>query len=509
MDLPEVLANPTRLEAWRLGESELVAVTGAVSQYIVECEALRVRLVADLEGRGSAKAAGAASTAAWLSGMSRMAPGAATGIVKLGQALADWPDTAAALGCGAINVGHAKVIVGFFAGLPAGVPAAALPECERYLLDAAGSENPVELQRRAAALRHLLEPVEDSLPDAENVELNEFHAATTLGGRGMVNADLDAETMEMLLSALSALSAPQPGADGRADRRSAARRRADAFTELLRRYLNSGESPVEGYERPHLSLLIHAADLATDTPDGDTTEHTVPGDTAGDTAPGDAAPEGAAQSVGESAGQAANNADEPESEQEQEQEQEPAEPAAAAEESGPAQSSASTQRPAPDRGAYEALFGAARPGTPGWMPWLGPISARSARRIACDCELTAILLDDAGVPLNLGRTQRLVSHRQRRALIARDHGCAFPGRGRPPAWVQAHHIRHWIDGGATDLANLVLVCAHHHRVIHHNGWDVIMGEDGHPWFLPPAWLDPLRQPRPAHHRQYHPHPSAA
>ena len=450
MELIEAFADPTGVEPWRLGETELVSVTGALSQHIVECEALRVRLVADLESRGTAKATGAGATAAWLAGTTRMAPGAATGIVKLGQALAEWTDTAEALKLGRISTAHAKVIVGFFAHLPDGVPPDALPECERYLLDAAVTDNPVELARRAAALHHLLEPVEGSVPDAENVELNELHAATTLGGRGMVRANVDAETMEMLLTALSALSAPRPGLDGSADRRSAGRRQADAFTELLRRYLNSGGSPVEGYERPHLSLLIHAADLASD----DATQDT----------PTD---------VG-----------------------------------SPAAESEQPPRPAPDRGAYEAMFGP-RAGAPGWMPWLGPISAASARRIACDCELTAILLDDDGVPLNLGRSQRLVSPQQRRALIARDHGCAFPGCNRPPAWTQAHHIRHWIDGGTTDLANLVLLCTVHHRVIHHNGWDIVMGTDGHPWFLPPEWLDPLRQPRPAHHRRNHPHHTAA
>ncbi|MEO9222765.1 MAG: HNH endonuclease, partial [Mycobacteriaceae bacterium] len=114
-----------------------------------------------------------------------------------------------------------------------------------------------------------------------------------------------------------------------------------------------------------------------------------------------------------------------------------------------------------------------------------------------------------GVPLNLGRTQRLVSPGQRRALIARDHGCAFPGCNRPPAWTEAHHIVHWIDGGPTDLANLVLLCRRHHRVIHHDGWTIQIGTDAHPWFLPPAWMDPSRQPRPAQHRQHHTHTTAA
>ncbi len=139
-----------------------------------------------------------------------MAPGAATLIVHLGQALAEWAGTAAAVVSGAISVAHAKVIVGFFAHLPDGVPPEALPECESYLLQAAATENPVESTRRAAALRHLLEPAEHSLPDAENTDLNELFAATTLGGRGTVKADLDAETVEMLHTALSGLSQPNP-----------------------------------------------------------------------------------------------------------------------------------------------------------------------------------------------------------------------------------------------------------------------------------------------------------
>jgi len=448
MDPGVAFSDPCGVQVWRLSEPELVTTTRAVCQRITDLEALRVRLVVDLEARGTAKTLGAGSTASWLSGVTRMAPGAATLIVHLGTALAEWPGTAAAVDSRAISLAHAKVIVGFFAHLPDGVPPEALPECETYLLQAAATENPVELARRAAALRHLLEPAEHSLPEAENTALNELFAATTLGGRGIVKADLDAETMEMLHTALSGLSQLKPAADGTRDTRPAALRRAEAFTELLRRYLNSGHSPVEGYERPHLSLLIRDEDLAATGEDNenDTTPDEAP---TADTAPRPSAP-----------------------------------------------------RPDADRGAYRAMFGA-DPVAPGWMPWIGPISAASARRIACDCALTAILIDGEGVPLKLGRSQRLVSAHQRRALIARDHGCAFPGCHRPPAWTQAHHIRHWINGGPTDLANLVLLCGHHHRVIHHDGWDIHIGNDGHPWFHPPQWMDPLREPRPAQHRQHH------
>ena len=222
MDLNELLVDPTGVQTWRLGESELLISTTELSQRICELEALRLRMVTDLDMRGTAKTPGASSTAAWLSGATRMSPGAASGMVHLGRALTEVSATAEELAAGRISTAHAKVVTGFFAHLPDGVPADALPPCERYLLNAAAVHNPVELARRAAALRHMLEPVEGSVPDAENVELNELFA-TVVGGRGLLRANLDAETMEMLQSALSALSKPQPSEDGPPDKRSPAR----------------------------------------------------------------------------------------------------------------------------------------------------------------------------------------------------------------------------------------------------------------------------------------------
>jgi hypothetical protein len=72
------------------------------------------------------------------------------------------------------------------------------------------------------------------------------------------------------------------------------------------------------------------------------------------------------------------------------------------------------------------------------------------------------------------------------ALVGRDHHCTFPGCTRPPVMCHAHHIRHWADGGATSLDNLVLLCGHHHRTIHHSPWEVRLAADGRPELLPPA-----------------------
>ena len=123
-----------------------------------------------------------------------------------------------------------------------------------------------------------------------------------------------------------------------------------------------------------------------------------------------------------------------------------------------------------------------------------PLSAALARRLACDATLIPIVLGSASEPLDVGRATRLIPPALRRALIARDRGCAFPGCRRPPRWCEAHHIRYWSDGGATALDNLVLLCGHHHDVIHHGQWTVTI-TNGRPLFTPPVWLDPTRSPR--------------
>jgi len=122
------------------------------------------------------------------------------------------------------------------------------------------------------------------------------------------------------------------------------------------------------------------------------------------------------------------------------------------------------------------------------------ISRGALRRIACDANIIPVVLGSAGQPLDIGRSTRIVPQGLRRALILRDGGCAFPSCDRPPSWADAHHIDHWVDGGATSLCNTVLLCGHHHDRVHNEGWTITM-IDGRPWFIPPAWLDPEQRPR--------------
>ncbi len=88
------------------------------------------------------------------------------------------------------------------------------------------------------------------------------------------------------------------------------------------------------------------------------------------------------------------------------------------------------------------------------------------RKLACDADLIPAVLAGPSQVLDLGRTTRLFSPAHVKALWLRDRGCTFPGCSIPAHWCQAHHLRHWIDGGTTSLGNAGLLCARHHTVVH-------------------------------------------
>ncbi|MGJ9413300.1 DUF222 domain-containing protein [Aeromicrobium sp. CF4.19] len=124
------------------------------------------------------------------------------------------------------------------------------------------------------------------------------------------------------------------------------------------------------------------------------------------------------------------------------------------------------------------------------------VSAGQARRMACEHRLLPAVLGGESLPLDLGRDRRLFTLHQRQGLALRDRGCVFPGCDRPPGWCVAHHARRtWADGGGTDLQDGVLLCPHHHRILHADGWDITFNTRGHPALVPPPTLDPRRRPR--------------
>jgi hypothetical protein len=132
------------------------------------------------------------------------------------------------------------------------------------------------------------------------------------------------------------------------------------------------------------------------------------------------------------------------------------------------------------------------PRSPGILETTGqPLTTTQLRRLACDAEILPMVLDGEGQPLDVGRAQRTAPAHLRAALLARDGGCTIPSCDHPSGTAEAHHRRHWVDGGETSLDNLVMLCGFHHRMVHAQQWD-IEHADGRPVFIPPSTIDPRR-----------------
>ncbi|WP_232715460.1 HNH endonuclease [Gordonia metallireducens] len=136
---------------------------------------------------------------------------------------------------------------------------------------------------------------------------------------------------------------------------------------------------------------------------------------------------------------------------------------------------------------------------PASLPWTGSVTRAVAKQLSCDGTLIEVIIDGETVPLEMGRERRLFPTHLRKAIIIRDENCIKCGA--PPSHTQVHHIQHWSDDGDTDLDNGCLLCQRCHTQVHHNGWDIMIGFDRHPWLIPPADIDPCRRPLPAYNRR--------
>jgi hypothetical protein len=120
-----------------------------------------------------------------------------------------------------------------------------------------------------------------------------------------------------------------------------------------------------------------------------------------------------------------------------------------------------------------------QPGSPAAdLEWASPIPAETARRLACDAAITPIFLGPESTQPRAGQTSRTISGSQRKALAFRDKGCRFPSCDRPPDWTDAHHLKHWADGGEHVMDNLILLCRRHHRMVHEEGWRLVISAGG-------------------------------
>jgi hypothetical protein len=135
---------------------------------------------------------------------------------------------------------------------------------------------------------------------------------------------------------------------------------------------------------------------------------------------------------------------------------------------------------------------------PAWLHGVGEIPPELAQRIACDASVWRLVLDPAnGLPLELGRTVRVVPPWLRKALEARDRGCRWPGCTAPAAWCDVHHYVPWYHGGTTDGRTCLLLCRYHHSKVHEGQWRLdwdyhsgavkVYRPDGSPYEIAQTW----------------------
>jgi len=124
------------------------------------------------------------------------------------------------------------------------------------------------------------------------------------------------------------------------------------------------------------------------------------------------------------------------------------------------------------------------------------LSAETCRRLLCDAGVVPLVEDTAGQTIDVGRKTRSAPAALRRALHSRDRGCRFPGCSHR-RFCDAHHVKHWIDGGETSLSNMLTTCRRHHRYLHEFGFSVTLRDGEFAFFDPDGREIPAVPARPS------------
>lgn len=234
--------------------------------------------------------------------------------------------------------------------------------------------------------------------DQQQHEKRRFTVSPGFDGMVNVHGRLTPEVGEKLHAALSA--ATRPDIDG--EFRTTGQRKADAVSHVLDQVLDTALLPVDGGEKPHITVLVPLDELAEDAV---------------------------------------------------------AEPNRPAGPVWPQTADQREQRARAAAAAAEALRDKPR------FAWAGPTSAGAARRLSCDGILLPIFTRN-GQPIDAGRRTRIINAALRACIVVRDQHCRWPGCEMAAKWTECHHVVHWRDGGRTDRWNLILLCAEHHRAAH-------------------------------------------
>jgi hypothetical protein len=284
---------------------------------------------------------------------------------------------------------------------------------EEYLTGLAGACDPSRFRRVLKRFGQVVDPDADERGYKEATEREHLEVSPTFGG-WHVNGFLTEEHGHLLSTALgSVMGAPTPGDD-----RTPTQRRAQALADLARDVLDNGRVGAGAAVRPHVHVTVSLSELIRHSGG---TRDTVQGN------------EHADGSIGTGGGDTNTRA------------------------GGlrPRDLTSLTAQPATFTGAATT----------------GSIVPRDLlRRLTCDAEITRVVFGADGTAIDVGRAQRTVTGQMRKAVIARDQHCVYPGCDQPPSRCEVHHaLRHWADGGETSVANSALLCWHHHTLVDTTG----------------------------------------
>jgi hypothetical protein len=449
--------------------------------------------VTELDSRHTAGEKGLRTTAALLAELLRLYPGQARRRVRdagdyaprhrlFGEPLPPLrPDTGRALADGDIGIEHARAVSDLFDAIPAQTLDAE-QAIEGAALDAAAVCAPHRLRQWCVQAAARLDP--DGSKPCEEAKRRE-RGLTLIDrpdGRAKISGRLTPHAAAALRAVLGPLAAPTPSTDDNIrDERTPAQRRHDALADACTRLLRTGTLPDTGGTASTILVTIDYRDLlhrywqhthSNSAGNANNTGTHGTGSTDADTA--DSGNSFGARFATNSFGTTSFGTDE-----------------------------VATDSVATDgfvAGCGDDGFGFA--GTAGGHAvtsygTLIPIDELLRR--AGDAHLIPVILNDTGGILAYGRSRRLASPGQRRALAARDGGCVRPGCTIPADWCEVHHLTPWQYGGRTDLDQLALVCGHDHDELDRGATLTMI--NGVPHWIEPPHLDPHQTPRrnTAHH----------
>ncbi|MFI2364287.1 DUF222 domain-containing protein [Promicromonospora sp. NPDC019610] len=327
---------------------------------------------------------------------------------------------------------------------------------EGYLTGLAGACDPARFRRVLKRFGQVADPDADDRGYRQATEREHLEVSPTFGG-WHVNGFLTDEHGHLLSTALGSMM----GAPAAGDDRTPTQRRAQALADLARDVLDNGRVGSGAAVRPHVHVTVSLTELLRSgrsnshggrgdagSSDAGSSDAGSSGADLGDADTTDAGPTGTGTSLISDATGSRHGLGGP-----------------ALDLAGGNAGNVGALRP----GDLTALT--AQPATFTGASTTGSVVPRDLlRRLLCDAEVTRVVFGADGTAIDVGRSQRTVTGQMRKAVIARDQHCVYPGCDQPPSRCEVHHaLRHWADGGETSVANSALLCWHHHTLVDTTG----------------------------------------